>query len=91
MKKLSLTLLAMATPFLSFASEADLEMPKGFASSPDASILYWGFAVVVLGLLSPTLETVRPSRYPPQSNPYQQSPALTLRSSHPYATSENTA
>ena len=41
----------MATPFLSFASEADLEMPKGFASSPDASILYWGFAVVVLGLL----------------------------------------
>ncbi len=51
MKKLSLTLLALATPFLSFASEADLEMPKGFASSPDASILYWGFAVVVLGLL----------------------------------------
>ena len=41
----------MATPFLSFASEADLEMPAGFASSPDASILYWGFAVVVLGLL----------------------------------------
>ena len=51
MKKLSLTLLALATPFLSFASEADLEMPAGFASSPDASILYWGFAVVVLGLL----------------------------------------
>ncbi|MBQ3788993.1 MAG: sodium-translocating pyrophosphatase [Bacteroidales bacterium] len=51
MKKLSLTLLAMATPFLSFASEADLEMPAGFASSPDASTLYWGFAVVVLGLL----------------------------------------
>ena len=41
----------MATPFLSFASEADLEMPAGFASSPDASTLYWGFAVVVLGLL----------------------------------------
>ncbi len=36
---------------MAFASEADLEMPKGFASTPDASILYWGFAVVILGLL----------------------------------------
>ena len=36
---------------MAFASEADLEMPAGFASNPDASILYWGFAVVILGLL----------------------------------------
>jgi len=36
---------------LAFASEADLEIPQGFATSPEASILYWGFAVVILGLL----------------------------------------
>ena len=51
MKKLTLSLLALASPIMAFASEADLEMPAGFASNPDASILYWGFAVVVLGLL----------------------------------------
>ena len=51
MKKLSVTLLALASPIMAFASEADLEMPKGFASTSDASILYWGFAVVILGLL----------------------------------------
>ena len=33
------------------ASEADLVMPEGFASSSSAKILYWGFLVVVLGLL----------------------------------------
>ncbi len=41
----------MALPLVSFASEADLEMPEGFASSGDARILYWGFLVVVLGLI----------------------------------------
>ena len=51
MKKLAITLATLATPILAFASEADLEMPQGFASSHDASILYWGFAIVVLGLL----------------------------------------
>ena len=51
MKKLTLTLLALATPILASASEADLRMPQGFASSDTASILYWGFAVVILGLL----------------------------------------
>ena len=51
MKKLTLTLLALASPIFAFASEADLEMPAGFASSETASILYWGFAVVLLGLL----------------------------------------
>ncbi len=51
MKKLTLTLLALATPFLSFASEANLKMPENFSDNPQTSILYWGFAVVVLGLL----------------------------------------
>ena len=46
-----MTLATLAMPILAFASEADLEMPAGFASSSDASILYWGFAIVVLGLL----------------------------------------
>ena len=51
MKKIATTLFALAAPILAFASEADLKMPQGFASSSDASILYWGFAVVLLGLL----------------------------------------
>ena len=51
MKKLTLSLLALATPFLASASEADLQMPQGFAATETASILYWGFAVVILGLL----------------------------------------
>ncbi len=41
----------MAAPLLAAASEADLKLPEGFAQSAEASILYWGFAVVVLGLL----------------------------------------
>ncbi len=52
MKKNILTLLAsMALPLLTMASEADLEMPAGFSSNPSARILYWGFLVIVLGLL----------------------------------------
>ena len=51
MKKLTTTLLALAAPFLAMASEADLKLPADFASQPETSILYWGFAVVVLGLL----------------------------------------
>ena len=51
MRKLATSLLLLAAPALAFASEADLKMPKGFATSGEASILYWGFAVVVLGLL----------------------------------------
>ena len=50
MKKLATTLLALATPIFAFASEADLKMPKGFSSASETSILYWGFAVVVIGL-----------------------------------------
>ena len=51
MKKPLILLCALAAPLLAHASEADLEMPKGFSSTPDAAILYWGFAVVILGLL----------------------------------------
>ena len=51
MKKLALSLLALATPFLASASEANLKMPENFSDDPQTSILYWGFAVVVLGLL----------------------------------------
>ena len=51
MKKLTLSLLALATPFLASASEANLKMPENFSDDPQTSILYWGFAVVVLGLL----------------------------------------
>jgi K(+)-stimulated pyrophosphate-energized sodium pump len=58
MKKIALSLLALATPILSFAQEAkhrggeaNLTMPDKFADDPQTSILYWGFAVVVLGLL----------------------------------------
>ncbi len=36
---------------LSIASEADLMMPQGFAQSSDAKLLYWGFLIVILGLL----------------------------------------
>jgi K(+)-stimulated pyrophosphate-energized sodium pump len=51
MKKLTLSLLALATPFFASASEANLKMPENFSDDPQTSILYWGFAVVVLGLL----------------------------------------
>ncbi|MBQ6047286.1 MAG: sodium-translocating pyrophosphatase [Bacteroidales bacterium] len=51
MKKITLTMATLLLPFLTFASEADLAMPQGFASSPDAQILYWGFAIVILGLI----------------------------------------
>ena len=50
MKKLTTTLLALAAPILASASEAELQMPAGFASDSRTGILYWGFAVVVLGL-----------------------------------------
>ena len=33
------------------ASEADLEMPAGFAQAPETKILYWGFLIVIVGLL----------------------------------------
>ena len=51
MKKLILLFGSLLLPLFSFASEADLEMPVGFATDSKTQILYWGFAVVVLGLL----------------------------------------
>ena len=51
MKKLTATLAAMLLPVLSFASEADLMMPSGFAQNADTKILYWGFLIVVIGLI----------------------------------------
>ena len=50
-KKLSLLTTALALPIFSFASEADLQMPEGFAQDPSTKILYWGFLVILLGLL----------------------------------------
>ena len=49
MKKTFAALSALLLPLASFASEADLKMPEGF--SEKASILYWGFLVIVLGML----------------------------------------
>ena len=51
MKKLVTTLIALAAPVWAFASEAELQLPDNFASQPQTSILYWGFAIVFLGLL----------------------------------------
>ncbi|MBQ4137950.1 MAG: sodium-translocating pyrophosphatase, partial [Muribaculaceae bacterium] len=51
MKKFFSVLSLSLLPLLMQASEADLVMPEGFASSSSAKILYWGFLVVVLGLL----------------------------------------
>ena len=50
-KKIATLLTGLALPILSMASEADLPMPADFASDPKTKILYWGFLVVVLGLL----------------------------------------
>ena len=51
MKKLTMALASLVLPYITFASEADLQMPTGFASNSKTQILYWGFLVVVLGLL----------------------------------------
>ena len=40
-------LLTMLSPVITFASEADLKIPEGVHN---ASILYWGFVVTILGL-----------------------------------------
>lgn len=51
MKKKLLALAAMLAPAAMWASEADLKMPEGFSTAPETSVLYWGFLVVVLGLV----------------------------------------
>ncbi len=51
MRKFIYALLAMLMPMPMLASEANLKMPSGFASNSETGILYWGFLVVVLGML----------------------------------------
>ena len=51
MRKLLTALLSLSLPVSMLASEADLKMPQGFASDSKTGILYWGFLVVVLGLI----------------------------------------
>ena len=51
MKKVFSALSMLCAPLALMASEADLKMPEGFASDSTTSVLYWGFLVVVLGML----------------------------------------
>ncbi|MBR5640048.1 MAG: sodium-translocating pyrophosphatase [Muribaculaceae bacterium] len=51
MKKLLSALTMLMLPVSLFASEADLKMPEGFASDTQTSVLYWGFLIVILGML----------------------------------------
>ena len=49
MKKILTALTMLMLPVSLMASEADLVMPNGFADN--AGVLYWGFLIVILGLL----------------------------------------
>ena len=51
MRKVFSALAMLLAPIALWASEANLKMPEGFASDSATSILYWGFLVVVLGML----------------------------------------
>ena len=51
MKRLVTSLALLAAPLATFASEADLMLPENFSQDPKSKILYWGFLIVVLGLL----------------------------------------
>ena len=51
MKKVFSALSMLLAPLAMMASEADLKMPEGFASDSATGVLYWGFLVVVLGML----------------------------------------
>jgi K(+)-stimulated pyrophosphate-energized sodium pump len=51
MKKLLSALAMLMLPVSLMASEADLKMPEGFAQDPNTSVLYWGFLIVILGML----------------------------------------
>ena len=51
MRKVFSALAMLLAPMALWASEANLKMPEGFASDSATSILYWGFLVVVLGML----------------------------------------
>jgi K(+)-stimulated pyrophosphate-energized sodium pump len=51
MKKFLSALTMLMLPVSLMASEADLKMPDGFAQDPNTSVLYWGFLIVILGML----------------------------------------
>ena len=51
MKKFLSALTLLMLPVSLFASEADLKMPQGFASHELTGVLYWGFLIVILGML----------------------------------------
>ena len=51
MKKVFSALTMLMAPMALLASEANLKMPDGFAGHSDTQVLYWGFLVVVLGML----------------------------------------
>ena len=51
MKKLLFALTMLMLPVSLMASEADLKMPEGFAQNENTSVLYWGFLIVILGML----------------------------------------
>ncbi|MBQ4367870.1 MAG: sodium-translocating pyrophosphatase [Muribaculaceae bacterium] len=51
MRKFIYAMLALMMPASLMASEANLKMPQGFAQDSATSVLYWGFLVVVLGML----------------------------------------
>ena len=51
MKKLLSALAMLMLPVSLMASEADLKMPEGFAQDSNTSVLYWGFLIVILGML----------------------------------------
>ena len=51
MRKFLIALTGLMLPATLLASEANLKMPEGFSSNSETSILYWGFLVVVLGML----------------------------------------
>lgn len=51
LRNILLTFLPAIMPVPLLASEANLKIPEGFASNEATQILYWGFLVVVLGML----------------------------------------
>ncbi|MBQ7634783.1 MAG: sodium-translocating pyrophosphatase [Bacteroidaceae bacterium] len=51
LRNILLTFMPAMMPAPLLASEANLKMPEGFASNEATQILYWGFLVVVLGML----------------------------------------
>ena len=65
-KKLLISaLLGLALPLASKASEADLKIPQGVH---DAHILYWGFAVTILGLLFGLYQFMKVKKLPAHSS-----------------------